>query len=640
MKKLASSLLLTSFLFACNCDNSLLGPHCISGCSCSTGGPHSIVWGDHTGPCCKEEKNGFDAWNYDRNLSDRNITTKIVNRDFNITIAALNENGDDYKEFNGTVCSVVIDSDGNEISEWKKNSFRDNNTSDETDEGNPIFEVNKSVKVAKIHIEWLKNEDSDCPLDEETNETNSTDSFAVRPKSFDLTAPSVATAGSEFNITIKALDENGAEADEYNETLSTDGDSSPDLNYSQGSACLVGDFNKTAGGDFKDGKADVTLKYSEVGEVNISLREINGTEFAKIDKDDTPDAERLIEEKNVTIRFIPHHFEVNVSVENNSSFTYYDNDLNKSALIEINISAKNEENETTQNYNTQCYAKDIEVNLSLGKLRNGTINLSKLKYYYLDATDAKSAINEIGLNDVLTIDYKEGNWTTDNNGSTKIKIYFNFDRNYSLPSSPMEVNVSEVNVSDEDINLVYSTKEGNATFYYGKLLPQDIITYEDDENETIDILVFDTNFSDSLKPTSTEEEYNWYWNNLHQNRDGNVSNDEIVVSSDYNASNKIDGVDANVTSVSNGRIVIELKRSDGSIPFAVIHLLTPRLKWLWFSRYGDNYDISNNSTCLNHFCWTVTYEGRRDKGDAGTGEFKGTESNVTDYNVSGTKIYR
>ena len=479
--------------------------------------------------------------------------------------------------------------------------------------------------------------------DDTTYESNSTDNFAVRPKEFNVSKyPKVVKAGSEFNLTVDALDANGSQSKDYNETLSLS-TPSPIVEYNDTKAgCFTGSLT---GNDknFSNGEANISLRYSEVGELNLTIAEQNGSEFAKVDEDDTNSTQRFIKEKSITITFIPHHFEKNASLSNgDSGFTYYDYDVNRSALIDVNITAKNEQNETTKNYNNQCYAKDIEVNLSLNRLNNGKINLSKVRYYFEDRTGDKSSLKEVLLNSPMVIDYNETNFSTDRNGSAEVKVYFNFDRDFSAPSSPMEVNISEIDVSDKNIsdtNQIYSNFDGNALFYYGNVLTKDIISYENENNETLKMVVFDDNLSDTLKPAGKMEYYEWFFNNLHQNRDGNLSNDEIVVSSDYNASNKITGIDVNVTSVSNGKIAVDLKRNDSSISFAVIHLLSPSLKWLWYSEYKNPYDITKNSTCLNHFCWTVTYK-IFDNGDVGGGIFKGTESNVTETNITKEKIYR
>ena len=95
-----------------------------------------------------------------------------------------------------------------------------------------------------------------------------------------------------------------------------------------------------------------------------------------------------------------------------------------------------------------------------------------------------------------------------------------------------------------------------------------------------------------------------------------------------------------VNSISNGVISFHISRNR-DINFVVVHLLSPNLKWLWYSKFGNTYDDSNNSTCLNHFCFTITWKQNK-AGEVGSGEFCGTEANITESNFTkrGVKVFR
>jgi len=80
------------------------------------------------------KKYQFDAWDTFRDINDRNISTKIAAKDFNLTIAALKSDSSNYQEFNGTVCSRIIKEGESNVTDWFKNLFSDKNTSDQTDE--------------------------------------------------------------------------------------------------------------------------------------------------------------------------------------------------------------------------------------------------------------------------------------------------------------------------------------------------------------------------------------------------------------------------------------------------------------------------------------------------------------------------
>jgi len=51
----------------------------------------------------------FDAWDTFRDINDRNISTKISNKNFELFIASLDENGTNLQDFNGTVCAKIDD---------------------------------------------------------------------------------------------------------------------------------------------------------------------------------------------------------------------------------------------------------------------------------------------------------------------------------------------------------------------------------------------------------------------------------------------------------------------------------------------------------------------------------------------------
>jgi len=594
----------------------------------------------------------FDAWNDDHNISDRNITTKIVNQDFNLTLAEVN--GSAYNDdFNGTVCSVLFDEDTkNKISEWNATHWRSNDNINKT---NISFKVTKAVKKAKVYMYWIENvfESNDsCSglFNHEGNETNSTDNFAIRPKCYNVRiTPNPFYAGSGFDINVST----DSKPDEYNGTAKIE------ANITDTTKTCVhqnAEFN-LSNITFDNGESNNTAKFDDVGIVDINITDKT---WAEVDNYDTP--KHCDEEGNGTyicicqsdinklknIKIVPHHFEINATYENykDGNFTYYDGDLNITSHLDINITTKNEQNKTTENYNKECYAKDIDINLSHNSV---DIDVNKILYKYKDSSGVMHGIFSVDKdNDVNITSYSKDNFTTDHNGSVQIDVYLNFDRNISNPVNPFEFNITEINVTDEDNVEGIGKPDSNATFYYGNFGLDDIVTTKNEFNKTFNFIVYDENEDDNLTPNGAKEiKYNWYKNLYHQEKDGNVSNSEIVVSRDYNATNshRISSSDINVTviegSIANGNITFKVKRNNNQ-NFAVIHLLSPNLKWLWYSKYGDEYNISDDSTCLNHFCFTVTWQNADQTGEVGSGNFNGTKANITDTNSTrrGVKIFR
>ena len=590
---------------------------------------------------------------------DNNLTTQIANNNFDLYILSKDKDTGEnkkaaitkvvfmyYDNGDNTNCSGTNEENQTVCDDSTSTNCPDTNSSGEA----KISDVNvsKAVKCIKVHIEGMQLDTTNS--NPALQEANSTDDFAVRPKEFNITnIPEEIKAGSEFNLTIKALDENSNDTKDYNETLSIKGDS-PEINYTdKKSNCITGNLNKKAGGDFKDGETNVTLTYSEVGELNITVKEINGSEFAKVDNDDTPLSSRLIKEKNITLAFIPHHFDRNATLSNgDSGFTYYDYNLSKKALIDLNITAKNEQNETTKNYNEKCYSKNIEINVSLNKLYNGDINVSKIRYFYEDTNDNNSSVYEVGLNDDLNIsNYDKSNFTTDNNGSTEIRIYFNFDRNISNPSSPMEVNISEINVSDaniSDTNQTYVKKDGNATFFYGNLNMNDIVTTKDDFNISHEFVIYDSNESDTLIPDINKETLlYWFLNLYNKTKDANITNFVVTKGYVYKDNDIISSSDVNISvNEINESLNLHVERKNEGIKFAVVHIIDTNASYLWYSKFGNEYNISKNSSCANHFCFAITWENNETVSGVVSGETNGTKSDVNSSGIKqmGVKIFR
>ena len=612
MKKLLVFFLFFSLAFS-KCDNSLLGGLSLD-CGVSI-----VISGIHISPCCNKLKHKFDAVDVDK---EENITTKILG-DFNLTIKSENA-------FSGKVYAVVRENDVN-ISDINVTSWNE-----EREKNITLKNITKVSKKAYIYIKW-----DDTTSNNDDGEANSSDDFAIRPDKFIVEIPSSIKAGEEFNITIKALDLNGNAAKDYNESIHLRGDS-VDLEYNETKEnCKTGELNITDGGEFKDGVANVSLKYSEVGDVNLSILEKSGSEFASVDSDDTDDNQRLITPVSKIVSVGIDHFEIKADFQNYDSdneFTYYDNDLNISSYLEINITAKNKDNEVVENYNKECYAKDIDIEL-LKEFINLDKNVSKIKYYYIDAANTKSIVNQLLVDDDFIIHYADTNFTTDNNGSTFIKIFINFEKNVSIPLSPLKLNITQIEVNDTEVN---SSIEFNkdARYFYGGILLEDITSNSDEVNVSFNFMIYDNNESDNLKPLSKELIYNWWQNPLHISKDGNITESEIEIKEGYELnSTTVDGVSIESVSIENGKLNINLKRNSSDIDFVVVHLISNNLKWLWYSVYDEEYDISENSTCKNHYCFTVTFERRNDSQTIQSGDSNGTEANVTKTKAK-VKIFR
>ena len=542
----------------------------------------------------------FDIKEINRN--DKNITTKIVNKAFSLEIFS-------DKNFTGTVCSTIIDSYENNISAWIKNYFNDVNSSADTSEGNPNYMVSKADKNSSVKIVWLENQNVNCPLMNETNHTLSADNFAIRPKEFDITNyPSEIKAGEEFNITFKALDENGNLSKDYNETDSFS------INVVENkTGCITGNLELNI--SFVNGEANTSAKYSEMGDINITIKDNN---FANVDLDDTSIVDRIIKEKTI---------ELNSSVYKAKTITSFGDDIiyddkNLSHYAEVNTTIKmlNKDNNILQNFDEDCYANDVNISYET----SDNIIDSFKGIYNINGVDKNDSKFESWDNNftVLKEMFKKG----EANNSIKFNIY----KNRAYPVSIVDLNFSKTNLYFGDINSIENVNKHFA-FYYLRIYGEDIYTTDINSSTLVHVLVYDRNknhFNDEIL-------LNWFVYNTY-----NIDNVKLLgYTTSYNYDSNIsDGFEVNITKI-NSDFNISVYNPNEDI-FSVIHLQTP--EYLWYSRYKD-YNDSLSSTCSSHYCIEYNYVNKSNQTkEVGSGEFKGSESNITTPKQKrfGIKIYR
>ena len=605
----------------------------------------------------QEEKSyRFDAWDVFRAINDRNISTKIVNKEFNLTVAALDENGSDYQEFNGTVCVTIAQGDVN-ITNWQKRLFGDVNTSAQTDDGDLHFRIPLAVRNAHVLITWKKNEDISCPIDNDDNETNASDHFAIRPMRFTIDTSTQWRAGSVATLYFHALDVIQNNTNEYNEIIGT----SFDLNItSLKASCVEGIFDPdiTQGWSFADGKYSVTTHYNEVNELNVTIAEkaTCTQRFARIDCDDKNISgkwdtnDTAIEANTTIIRIIPHHFAIKVKVrdfDTKGDFTYLSQDLNHSAQIEFNITAQNEQNETTENFIKECYATDVNISLSHTPVPSELLH--SLLYILNDANDTNDTNSPkiINKNDPFEIEYNETNFSTanklvDQNGTTMLRLYFNFDRNQSKPVAPFVFTLIDINVTNSEATSEgYEDIGGDTTFYYARLKTNDLDTERIEDSVRLPILFFDNDPSDSVGASldANQTLIDWYVMKKHQEKDGIIDRALPKSGFDLGSQNLTNLTIATSFEDGNGTYKVDISNDkDNPVKSAYIHLDIP--SWLWYSYSDINYSFDSSSDCTQHPCIHYRYIGQ--KGNiVKSGETSGVhfEQNISNEK-RGVRIFR
>jgi hypothetical protein len=472
----------------------------------------------------------FDAWDTFRDNTttppiDRNISTKIVSKPFKLSLASLNSDNTQYETKAGESSNIEVNIyNYPNLKPISNTVYFDANTTAHISNSDE-FIVSKAVKQAvvgfrlcatydnndKIYHLYPSSECSggnyDCNATTEGTPTwhicYAKDDFAIRPNKFAIIKNIDSNISSEddVNITLQALDADNIPAIDYNETLSFGNSlSSPVLEYNVTKAgCSTETLNITQSDiKFVNGEVNITVKYNDVGDINIILHENNGFEFAKVDNDDTDynaqtddtsesdnTYDREITPDNQIFGFIPHHFDIYATIKDHhqspdTNFTYISSDLNMSATIAIDIIAKNKNGDTVKNYTSTCYAQPIDLNFTFQYNTHDDnlvpMGLNRMYYLVEDREDSSRYYNYdtyegVPLNTKKldhAIDTNAIFPTGEHNSTAYLNVKIGYDRANNTPINPFELNS---NISVIDLNGVTNLTPGktsNATYLYAR----------------------------------------------------------------------------------------------------------------------------------------------------------------------------
>jgi len=603
--------------------------------------------------------NLFDARDTDKNFPT--ISIKIAGEEFNLTVFYTPD-----KEYNGTVCAKVVKADNNDINYtgWRGLNFENQKEKNLTD-----IEVNHSVRDARIYFIYTGKK-VDCNVLAQGNENDyntsiSTDTFAIRPLKYNVKLSKMPLyAGEEFDVNVSAVDYNKKLLNDYNRS---DISIKADMNITRlelNCAHPHAEFNLSEL-NFTNGESNNTAKFDDVGEMNLSIVD-NDFDLAQGGENECNDSNECIAKYGYdgkdsngvfccNVEANPK-WDVNLSevdikvydlnITNNwiktlskSDWIYmssYLNEFNASPTVEI--TAFNKEEVQLKNFDGQCLAKDMNISFTYDKLHNdnGDINLT----YKGTLDDNNKSIYDFNKS-------IEVNKSIFVKGDTNASYSFNIDRNDSKPLYVVYAHLRDINFTTNGIakNENNITTDRNISMYYGSIKTFDLMVNKNDVNVTVYFTVYDDD--SDYKPSSENEAVNWYLNSKHNNdKEGNLSS-KIYISDGYTAKDEFNNdFNVSVYDVSEGEEVIEIKRINTGIHFAVFHLVLDgnASKWLWYSYDGNDYNDSNGSTCAHHFCFAITWQetnGEKTK-EVEAGKILGTEANVTEYNRTskGVKIYR
>ncbi|MCX6061763.1 MAG: hypothetical protein NT103_05895 [Campylobacterales bacterium] len=559
----------------------------------------------------------FDAWETTivgapPAKDERKIYTKIVNLPTILKVGAMNGSDTSYQNYTGGLVGWrIVDSSTCPYGDDSVTAWTDINLS--TINPNTITftpaQANQDLQI-QFAQKQLDGNYSD------TKRNCSNDNFAIRPDTYTATFAPIGKlkAGNDFNLTLVAKGVSSVAVTGYNGSATI----SP---WTQIVTCPVLDGNLTdASGGLParifngiDTNASTNLKFADVGVFDMNVIDSTWTsvdstagECIADSNTSTVDADGKVGcFVRITLNpvVMPDHFDLNISVRNfnKGSFTYLSNpytvgnDFNMSGLLDLNITAKNKSNVTTQNYNTQCYAKAKDINITYTP---GVIpNLSNIYTHYLhDAIVIGDVNRTLGTNiDVAGV--TKNIFTVDHNGSAELHFKINYDRNETRLVDKFDFNITKIDVNTTDEVNATTIGDQNITFVYGRVIPRDIrvfgnVTYSANawyevyNTPSIAGTVFSPSRNDAL----------WYINSLHTDPlygDANVTIVETGANPVYVTPNATNGVENYAFGAQTP-------------PYsAKAHIDTD--PWLWYGVNALPYSDPSalNLDCLTHPCFNI-----------------------------------
>ncbi len=421
----------------------------------------------------------------------------------------------------------------------------------------------------------------------------STDAFSVRPDTFVFVLPTNAKAGEAFKIDLTAVDKDGKSVVGYNESIKT----SFDINFTDKDPNCVEGTLDISGINFTDGIISQDINYSEVGELDFSIFEIEGSEFALVDENDTVDDERFIATITSTMSFTAGYLTIEEWGLKNGvkDFTYFANEIHDvnglnvmHAELNATIKAYNMAGELLVNYDSLHYAKATDLLVKYSKLGNiiNTLN-------WADNIEGQTH-RGVGAGNSFVFDIATTQFDA---GVANTIININFARDKTTAKNPMRLTIIDLNVTDSDgISGSSSTSsDKSADFYYGRLHTPNY--YGTGKNHQIRVYheIYCKNCNTPIDifkyahAKASEDNINWYVLDIAQYSDGGGF-------SDFKGVNHDDFIDKNSGQIISATSNVmesdgedEIKLTIPKAPFRDRMTYKPS-PWLVYNRFNTSAD--------------------------------------------------
>jgi len=502
--------------------------------------------------------------------------------------------------------------------------------------------------------------------------TISTDNFAVKPKDFDLSFsssdyPYLLRAGTRYEVNITARDDTNNSSEKYNASIEDINRSSIKyLKNNTPSNTMYGTLEFNSSTAFDNGNLSTDINFSDVGKIDINFTDTTWTEVDQddFDNNDLPNQQNCNQSKphtqndilietslficneytgNPELRFIPHHFKVEPTLYNHrgGAFTYLANEAAMAAHVGAAITAENEQNETTKNFDSRDNFYEQNLSLEMNVTEWNATLIARIHNKYGNSRDNRhprgrkintTEINTTKLDKFENGIHAEGNFSDNNwNDTITQNLVFNYERDNMEAVNPFVVPGSDINLS---VQAHYDNKDrnnsldingsgiggGEALFLYArakvaraddfypnvkvnekKQTPIRLLIYHDETDPSLDT---DPNiYLDNPNNIATTSLAHW---DIHLNHNSDKGDGRIQLARRFN-DNPIASVtqDADIIEGNNGinnNVFVTCLRTGT----AQIHLISPpnpsaSNRWIEFNNgFGILYGVE----CENASAWT------------------------------------
>jgi hypothetical protein len=572
----------------------------------------------------------FDAFDT-ANFGNKKLYTRAVNKSTSIPVYSLNQAATATQPYPSSLVGVRV-VDAASCPSGGSGTWSDLNLSS----GLATFDYTptQAVKNQKLQFATKNSGYSDA--------TCSTDSFAVRPSQFIISADTLALrAGEELNAT--ALNGGGG----YNGTATL----STKLNVANPNCPTQTNFlldnELLTSLEFVADDNTNAMVAKDVGVIDVVLSDTTWTQEDKGNGDCDPVVtdDTISNGKagcDIITTFTPltiNPYELKttfntLTTSGTPNWLYLSSSLSQYVEINATIQSLSKNGTKTKNFHDGCFGSTVPLGFYLNTTGTRPDRL------YLSLTSTTGTYNVI-LQDTLDYNttFNTPYFWVDNGsfekGDANLSLKFNFLRDHTKPINPFTLTLTDIKTNDLNVVLNSNSDASGlnkpATFVYGRVRAYDVTTNEASAPNLVEFEVYSTT-SGGFVSGMPQNLLSWYRNIHHDSSTlGYVSRGgfEKGTSSPYVT------IFIDSSNPSNGLQLIPITSSIDR----TVHLDIPT--WLW---YSPKYSYDYNNECTHHPCFQYDHtEVSTGVNGVSSGTFQGSDFPMTPAEKitnKGVKLFR